>query len=60
MKRNKIIAVDFDGTCVKHEYPEIGEDAPDAVEVLKRLNKAGVKILVWTMRCGEHLEIQRA
>ncbi len=53
---NRIIAVDFDGTCVTHEYPEVGEDVPHAVEVLKRLNKAGVKIIVWTMRCGDYLD----
>ena len=52
-----IIAVDFDGTVVLHEYPEVGADVPDAVRVLKRLNEAGVKIIVWTMRCGKHLEI---
>jgi hydroxymethylpyrimidine pyrophosphatase-like HAD family hydrolase len=55
MKR-RIIAVDFDGTCVTHEYPEIGEDVPHAVEVLKRLNEAKVKIIVWTMRHGKHLD----
>lgn len=52
----KIIAVDFDGTCVAHEFPEIGEDVPHAVDVLKRLNAAEVKIIVWTMRCGKHLD----
>lgn len=57
MKRDKIIAVDFDGTCVKHEYPEIGDDVPHAVEVLKRLNEANVRIIVWTMRSGEHLDV---
>lgn len=31
MERSKIIAVDFDPTCIKHEYPEIGEDVPPAV-----------------------------
>jgi len=53
---NNIIAVDFDGTVVTHEYPEVGADVPHAVRVLKRLNKAGVKIIVWTMRCGKHLD----
>lgn len=52
----KIIAVDFDGTVVKHEYPEIGEDVPHAVEVLKKLNENGVRIIVWSMRCGKYLE----
>jgi hypothetical protein len=53
---NRIIAVDFDGTVVTHEYPEVGADVPHAVRVLKRLNDADVKIIVWTMRCGEYLE----
>ena len=53
---NKMIAVDFDGTCVTHEYPRVGTDVPHAVEVLKRLNEAGVKIIVWTMRCGVYLD----
>lgn len=57
MKTNRIIAVDFDGTCVRHEYPEIGEDVPHAARVLKRLNEAKVRIIVWTMRSGEHLEV---
>ncbi len=56
MKRNKVVAVDFDGTCVTHEYPEIGADVPHAVEVLKRLNENNVRIIVWTMRCGEYLD----
>jgi len=54
--KNKVIAVDFDGTCVTHEFPEIGEDVPHAVEVLKRLNEAEIKIIVWTMRHGKHLD----
>ena len=53
---NRIIAVDFDGTCVTHEYPRVGADVPHAARVLKRLNEAGVKIIVWTMRGGVHLE----
>lgn len=57
MKRNKVIAVDFDGTVVRHEYPEIGEEVPHAVKVLRKLNEEGVKIIVWTMRCGEYLDV---
>lgn len=52
----KIIAVDFDGTVVRHKYPEIGEEIPHAVEVLKRLNKNGVRVIVWSMRCGKYLD----
>ena len=34
-----IIAVDFDGTCVTHEFPRVG-----AAEVLKELTDKGHKI----------------
>jgi predicted mannosyl-3-phosphoglycerate phosphatase (HAD superfamily) len=44
-----IIAVDFDGTCVTHEYPRIGRDI-GAAPVLKRLTDAGHKLILWTMR----------
>lgn len=56
MSKNKIVCVDFDGTCVMHEYPKIGEDVPYAVDVLKRLNKNQVKIILWTIRSGEPLQ----
>ena len=45
-----IIAVDFDGTCVEHEYPRIGADVPGAVEVLKWIVEHDAKIILWTMR----------
>ena len=45
-----IIAVDFDGTCVSHEFPEVGADVPGAVRVLKRIADRGAKIILWTMR----------
>jgi hypothetical protein len=56
MSKNKIIALDFDGTCVMHEYPRVGDDVPNAVEVLKKLNANEVKIILWTMRSGEYLQ----
>lgn len=51
-----MICVDFDGTCVMHEYPQIGEDVPHAVNVLKKLNKNQVKIILWTIRSEEFLQ----
>lgn len=56
MSKNKIACVDFDGTCVMHEYPKIGEDVPHAVNVLKRLNENQVKIILWTIRSEEFLQ----
>lgn len=48
-----IIAVDFDGTCVTHEFPLIGWNVPGAVEVLKALNAAGATLIVWTIRSDQ-------
>jgi hypothetical protein len=50
-----IIAVDFDGTCVTHDYPEVGKEI-GAVPVLKKLTQDGHQLIVWTMRSGSQLE----
>jgi len=52
-----IIAVDFDGTIVTHEYPKIGKDIPFAIDVLKRLQQEEHHLLIlWTVRTGELLD----
>lgn len=48
------INVDFDGTVVTHEYPDIGREI-GATEVLKDLVAAGHHIILFTMRSGEEL-----
>lgn len=48
------IAVDFDGTCVTHEYPRVGRNI-GAVPVLKKLVDAGHKLILNTMRSGDEL-----
>lgn len=50
-----IIAVDFDGTCVTHKYPAIGEDI-GAGPVLREIVENGHKIILYTMRSGKQLE----
>jgi len=49
-----LIAVDFDGTCVTHDYPRVGKDI-GAVPVLKRLIEKGHSLILWTMRSGKEL-----
>lgn len=49
-----IIAIDFDGTCVVHEYPKIGEDI-GAQFWIKKFIEAGAKIILYTMRSGKEL-----
>ena len=51
-----IIAVDFDGTCVEHNYPAVGMDVEGAVDTLRALNKRGHRIILYTMRSGDKLE----
>lgn len=43
------IVVDFDGTCVTHDFPAVGKDI-GAVPVLKQLTDAGHKLILFTMR----------
>lgn len=43
------ICIDFDGTCVAHEFPKIGKDI-GAVPVLKKLVESGHKLILFTMR----------
>lgn len=47
--RDIFIAIDFDGTCVKHAFPEIGDDI-GAVPALKALAKMGYKLILNSMR----------
>ena len=51
------IAVDFDGTIVKHKYPEIGEELPFAIDTLKMFqSELRHHLILWTVREGELLE----
>ena len=50
------IAIDFDGTCVMHEYPNIGKENEGCVDVLKELVREGHKLILYTMRSGKTLK----
>lgn len=58
MNHNNIIAVDFDGTITTATpYPITGQIRPEAVRVLKRLQKElKYELLLWTCREGEELQ----
>ncbi len=53
--KNKILGLDFDGTCVTHDYPKVGRDIGASV-VLKKFIKNGWKICLNTMRSGDTLQ----
>lgn len=46
----KIVAVDFDGTLVEDDYPNVGRPHQDMIDACKALKQAGVKLILWTSR----------
>ena len=55
MSHKKIIAVDFDGTLVDNEYPNIGRPIRSTITELLKEQAAGARIILWTCREGEYL-----
>jgi hypothetical protein len=51
-----IIATDFDGTIVTHEYPKIGNELPFAIDTLKLLIQEHHRVILWTVREGRLLD----
>jgi len=49
------ICIDFDGTCVTHEYPEIGKSI-GAEPVLKALIENGHQLILFTMRSDRKVD----
>ena len=46
------ILIDFDGTCVTHEFPLVGKDI-GAAQVLRDLVSNGHRLILFTMRAEE-------
>lgn len=57
-----IIAVDFDGTLVRQDFPNISDEAPGAFRVLRKLQADGHKLILHTMRsdCPQRKYLQEA
>jgi len=55
-RKSLIIAVDFDGTVIKQEYPEMGKPIKGVKEALWRVKHKGHKIVYWTARNGFKLK----
>lgn len=54
--KDKVIAVDFDGTLFKTQFPYIISPNMSIVKYIKSLQKQGAKIILNTCREGELLE----
>ena len=50
------VAIDFDGTIVEHEYPDIGEEKLFAFETMQEMHKRGFRLILWTYRTGKELD----
>lgn len=53
-QNGEVIGIDFDGTCVTHDFPHVGKDI-GAIPVLKRMVERGNNLVLWTMRSGKFL-----
>jgi hypothetical protein len=47
------ICIDFDGTCVTHEFPKIGNDV-GAIPILKKLVQKNHRLILFTMRSNKN------
>lgn len=54
--KSLIIAIDFDGTIVEDAYPKIGKPKLFAFETMKKLQKEGHRLILWTYRSGKRLD----
>ena len=52
----KIVAIDFDGTLVEDQFPEIGNPIPGMFDLVRQLQNEGIKVILWTCRDHERLE----
>lgn len=52
-----IYAVDFDGTLCESQWPGIGEPNTKLIQHLIKRRSEGVKLILWTCRCGERLKV---
>ena len=46
----KIVAVDFDGTLVEDNFPDIGRPYIEMFQTMIYLRSKGVKVILWTSR----------
>lgn len=51
-----ILAIDYDGTLFEGSYPDKGNPKQDIIDKVKKFQKAGAEIILWTCRGGEPLK----
>ena len=53
---SKIIAIDFDNTLFKTDWPDILEPIWGVIERAKEEQRNGAQLILWTCRCGKYLD----
>ena len=56
--KNKVIAVDFDGTLCVNNYPLIGKPKQKNIKKVLKAQRKGASIILWT--CREGILLQQA
>lgn len=56
MSRIKTIAIDFDGTLCKYNFPNVGEPNWEIINKAKAEQESGAKLILWTCREGKLLD----
>lgn len=54
MPSKGVIVVDLDGTICEHRFPDFGEPVYGVKEALERLQKAGFRIIIQTVRTSSY------
>ena len=50
MSRKLVFAVDFDGTLVENNYPQVGAPKMEVINKVKELQSLGHEVVLWTCR----------
>jgi hypothetical protein len=48
------VVLDLDGTLVENKWPDLGDWMPGAIEAVKRLHYAGLKLVVFSARLSPY------
>jgi len=54
--RPLVVAVDFDGTLVENNFPEIGEPNKEVMQYVRDKKEEGAIIILWTTRQNDFLQ----
>lgn len=53
-RKRHIIAIDLDGTLIENKWPEMGDWLPGAIEAVKRFQREGYVVIVFTIRISPY------